>query len=837
MVDFNKLRQQRTRMTPINPADVFLRLPKSPGIDDLWNSQAEALKAWFERRDEKDIVIKMNTGGGKTLVGLLIVQSIINEHHGPVLYLSPTVQLVEQTLDLARKYGIQAVRYERGQDLDEKFLSGQSGMVATYAALFNGLSRFGISGGTREIVGLEGLILDDAHTAFGDMRDVFTISVDSNTRQSLYAELTHLFRTAFDQLGRQGTFDDVVSGREQAVLEVPYWSWLSKCSEVREQLARLAREDDFVFSWPLLRDCFPLCHALISSWDFSITPMYPIVDMFPSFADCPRRVYMSATVADDSSIVRTFDASPDSVSKPIAPTSLAGVGERMILAPELMMISRKDLAEAIEKLAHWVSKSAGVVILAPSKRAAVQWSGIATLADGDDVAKRVQELVSRASNGPFVFPNRYDGIDLPRDSCRLLVVSGLPRGSNAYELYRATVFEGSSAINTTIAQRVEQGMGRATRGAGDHCVVVLTGKELIAWISRSSNINLLTATTKSQLKLGMDISRDIGSLKELTGAITKCLEREEDWTEYHAEVVADSVATPSVNIQNLAAAECERKFFRLARDGYYEKAVGTVVKFLEENTDLDEKLKGWMLQLAAHTALLSGNPDKAAQLQRNAYALNRRNLLRPRVPPAYMRLSPPSKQSENIVRQLRSFEFRRGFLTYFEEVADWLVPSASSNQFEESLKNLGIILGFEAHRPEREFGKGSDDLWILDDRSAMVIEAKSRKDKDNALTKEEHGQLLEAYEWFSQNYPGIKGYKVVVHPSAVTTAAVTAGDSFALTLQGLAVLLTKTRELITRLCAITDDSTLGAACEEILSKLNLTPTQLVSGSLEPFRNA
>ncbi len=141
---------------PVNPTDIFLRLPRSPGIDDLWSSQAEALRAWFERRNEKDIVIKLNTGGGKTLVGLLIAQSIINEHHGPVLYLSPTVQLVSQTLGLAKRYGIQAVCYERGQDLDDKFLSGRSVMVATYAALFNGLTRFGIAGGARDIVHLGG---------------------------------------------------------------------------------------------------------------------------------------------------------------------------------------------------------------------------------------------------------------------------------------------------------------------------------------------------------------------------------------------------------------------------------------------------------------------------------------------------------------------------------------------------------------------------------------------------------------------------------------------------------------------------------------------------------
>lgn len=667
------------------------------------------------------------------------------------------------------------------------------------------------------------------------MRDVFTLSVSSSTMLSLYSELTHLFRTAFRELGRQGTFDDVVSGRDQGVLEVPYWSWIIKCSEVRERLSELAQEEEFIFSWPLLRDSFPLCHALISSRDFSITPMYPLVDMFPSFADCPRRIYMSATVADDSSIIRTFGALRESISKPIAPTSLAGVGERMILAPELMMISRKDLVGLVERVTAWISQSAGVVILSPSRRAATQWERVATLAESGDVARCIQELVDRRSNGPFVFPNRYDGIDLPRDSCRLLVLSGLPRGSNSYDLYRATVFEGSSAINTTIAQRVEQGMGRGTRGAGDHCVVLLAGKDLISWISRSSNVNLLTSTTRAQLELGTEISRDIGSFNELLEAISKCLQREEDWTEYHAEVVADSVATPAIYLQNLAAAECERRFFRLARDGYYEKAVGVATKFIQDNEDLDEKLKGWLLQLAAHVAFLWGNQHKADELQQQAYALNRRNLLRPRVAPAYVRLLPPSKQSENIISQLASFEFRKGFLSYFEEVADWLTSGASSSQFEESLKNLGIILGFEAHRPEHEFGKGPDDLWILDDKTALVIEAKSRKTKAKPLTKEEHGQLLEAFEWFQQQYPNVKGYKVVLHPNAVATEAVTATDSFALTFERLSVLLTNTRELITQLCALPTETTLKTECEKRLAVLDLTPARLVEKFLEPFR--
>jgi hypothetical protein len=93
------------------------------------------------------------------------------------------------------------------------------------------------------------------------------------------------------------------------------------------------RIDDFV--WPFLRDNLAVSHCLFSRTAVTITPIFPAVDLLPTFSDCPRRVYMSATIADDSEIVRTFDASVAAVSKPVSSASLAGVGERMILVPGL----------------------------------------------------------------------------------------------------------------------------------------------------------------------------------------------------------------------------------------------------------------------------------------------------------------------------------------------------------------------------------------------------------------------------------------------------------------------------------------------------------------------
>ena len=35
--------------------------------------QTEVWKQWFDKRSEKNIIIKMNTGSGKTVVGLTIL--------------------------------------------------------------------------------------------------------------------------------------------------------------------------------------------------------------------------------------------------------------------------------------------------------------------------------------------------------------------------------------------------------------------------------------------------------------------------------------------------------------------------------------------------------------------------------------------------------------------------------------------------------------------------------------------------------------------------------------------------------------------------------------------
>ena len=119
MVDFDKLRTAKKKTKAIDPREIFRRLPKPAGINDLYTSQTDVLNAWFEKRTQRDTVLKLHTGGGKTMVGLLMAQSTMNETGESVLYLAPTRQLVNQTLEKAHALGIPAVPYVRKQDLHE----------------------------------------------------------------------------------------------------------------------------------------------------------------------------------------------------------------------------------------------------------------------------------------------------------------------------------------------------------------------------------------------------------------------------------------------------------------------------------------------------------------------------------------------------------------------------------------------------------------------------------------------------------------------------------------------------------------------------------------------
>lgn len=96
MIDFTQL-GLNTFQKQINPRDIFMGLTnKTEKYQYPRDVQGEVWKQWFEQRNNRDTIIKMNTGSGKTVVALMILQSCLNEGIGSAMYVVPDKYLVEQ---------------------------------------------------------------------------------------------------------------------------------------------------------------------------------------------------------------------------------------------------------------------------------------------------------------------------------------------------------------------------------------------------------------------------------------------------------------------------------------------------------------------------------------------------------------------------------------------------------------------------------------------------------------------------------------------------------------------------------------------------------------------
>jgi superfamily II DNA or RNA helicase len=82
-INFKQIKLPKINKQAVEPIELFHSLKRTE-INDLWLAQGQALQEWHEHRADQAIAIMLNTGAGKTLVGLLAAQSLVNETQGHV---------------------------------------------------------------------------------------------------------------------------------------------------------------------------------------------------------------------------------------------------------------------------------------------------------------------------------------------------------------------------------------------------------------------------------------------------------------------------------------------------------------------------------------------------------------------------------------------------------------------------------------------------------------------------------------------------------------------------------------------------------------------------------
>ncbi len=332
MIDFTQL-GLNTFQKQINPRDIFMGLTnKTEKYQYPRDVQGEVWKQWFEQRNNRDTIIKMNTGSGKTVVALMILQSCLNEGIGPAMYVVPDKYLVEQVISQAKELGIKVIDSET--DLD--YLRKRAILVTTIQKLVNGKSVFGLREENNYNIG--SVIIDDMHACIGNIQEQFSIIVPRT--DSLYEQIIALFYDVMN-VQAEGRFAEIVEDRNiYDNMLVPFWSWQEKSHEMYQLLCE-NREKDFIkFKLDLVKDSIKLSHCYISAKGISIVPNCTPIHKIKSFDDAKRRIYMSATLPDDSPFATVMGVDFKEDMRVITPEKANDIGERLIVVPAAFVVGR-----------------------------------------------------------------------------------------------------------------------------------------------------------------------------------------------------------------------------------------------------------------------------------------------------------------------------------------------------------------------------------------------------------------------------------------------------------------------------------------------------------------
>lgn len=758
-INFGALNPTQGTDNLIDPRDIFNALPnKPPGMNFLRGPQDQVLEKWFARRnDERDIVIKLNTGGGKTVVGLLVAKSSIAEGKGPVAYLVPDKYLVAQVVAEAGRLGIPVVT-------EPKLIAysqGKAILVDTFQTLFNGKSVFGVAGSAGRVpsaVRPHTVIVDDAHACLNKAEQAFRLSIPAN--HNVYAQVLQLFAEALEAQAPAAYLALHAQG-SSGVQQVPYWAWVDKQRETLALLHPLSTGEDFQFAWPLLADLMPICRAVFTSDRLEIEAPCPPVSIVTGFHKAERRIYLTATLADDSVLVSDLGADPAAVASPITPASAGDIGDRLILVPQQTHPSATD--DEIRNLILELAANRNVVVIVPSHRRADYWAPFAHLVlDKDSLTTGVDALRANPKLGLVVLVNRYDGVDLPGDACHVLVVDGLPEAMSGTERVDQAQLAGSELLIARQVQRIEQGMGRATRSNDDHCVVFLLGTRLAGRLYSAEARSCFSPATRAQIELSERLALQLegSSLKALRDVALRCLDRDADWVRVSRATLAP-LRYGTANVSK--AAVHGREAFDHAAAGDFGNALKAAQLAVDAAVDPAEQ--GYLLQqYAAYQHHV--NPVQAQQTQKSANRRNR-NVLRPMEGVEYERLSAPTLEqgaaASNYLQQ--RYTSGNGLLIGFNALAADLSWGPRTEAFEHAWADLADHLGFAGQRPERDTGTGPDDLWALPGGSFHVTEVKSDIDETHPVYKKHAEQLSNAMDWFRQQYGNhAKAKPVLIHP-------------------------------------------------------------------------
>ena len=719
-----------------SPEELYLSgiLPRTTdAVGSLWVHQGDAIRAYAERhQDTPDLALELPTGTGKTLPGLLIAEWVRRKSEGPVVYATPTKQLARQVAATAEREGVPAAvltgSAKNWAPAEAASVEGSEAIgITTYSAIFNS---------SPKLPEPRLLIFDDAHAGEQFVGNEYGISIRRYDDEEAYLKVLEALKPFLSGLLVQrleGKPDPGVHHQVRLVLPA-----IDQKALIKFDAALAGLPEPYSYKFAMIRSGLAACCVYLSYSGIQIRPMIPPTYENRVFARAKQRIYLSATLGSGGELERAFGRR-EIVRMPLPTKTPPRSGRRLFIFPDL--IKGGDAVGLTKQIIGLTDKALVLSqeTVAKAEAAATALAGKDVPVMGrDDLEQQGLESFVKAPIGVLALANRYDGLDLPGNACRIVVLGGKPDAVGLQERFLSERAEANAALAERLRTRIVQGAGRCTRGPNDYAVVIVLGPDIMKYFSRSENLRALEPELQAEVEFGWRNSRE-AKPGEVIENVEVFLEHGIDWRKRGEPAVAefrqDAVKKEPPGTDALGkAAVLEVKAWQLAFDGDW---IGASEKLQEAvphvGPDATRGYRGLLLYLAGVWLHLGAQDEpqrsRARQLVKDAeHAANRCTWFKEmrKLPGAEeVPLVPEDIVAVNqVVARLRGKLKSKQVSSALAEMQE-AVAQDEAARYERGLATLGSFLGANASKPK---GQGRcDSAWVWGTAMWMTIEAKSEE--------------------------------------------------------------------------------------------------------------
>jgi hypothetical protein len=732
------------------PEEVFYKSRRVSTHGYLRGPQQDVLREYAEKyASAPDIAFELPTGTGKTAVGLLVAHWK-RLPSNKVAYLSLTNQLAGQVLAEANRLSIpcadlRGTKDTRSPSEEGRYRTGAAIAVTTYSNLFN------INPVLQEC---NLLVFDDAHGGEQYVADMWTVAANAGVDPDLYNSLLASLRPGLSDSQLRAIFDKSASGSVEMADVRGHPECITHVVDVLDH----ATGSKASFSWKLLRSKVSSCLFLVSPYEITIRPLVPPTHAHAPFAGAKQRIYMSATLGGGSDLQRSYGIEKLAMVR----AKSSQWGRRYIFVPGVH--TGADEAIQIVGSAWDEIKTRRAVLLTPSERVMNRTfdkleNAVAhkpARLGAADIANSLDGFITK-NDVVLALAGRYDGLDLPDDQCRLLILSESPAAINPLERHLSERWKMGPVLRKRERTRIVQGMGRCTRNATDFAVIVWLGQSLVNAATSSPLLAGLPPELRAEVMWGVEQSQLAAkSPEKLVSMIVGLIED----TEYRKAADGDIEGIQAKQSETEPkdyeeAGRDEVRYSKAMWDDNFEYALETAHRIADGlNSPELAGYRAWWWFLASIAASLMNNTNaeqdalrRGASCGVNSGWLNQ--LLRQRKAAIAEKSTAISPNAETLWDVLATWgwagpAFEQQIHKMLNQLED---PDHVS--YHEGLETLGKSFGAETTRTTEQ--GAPDVVWSFAGDLHLAFEAKTEKKAEGVLSKKDVQEAKGHPDWVKAN--------------------------------------------------------------------------------------